>query len=520
MRRILIISAVTLYFAGYAAAQDWRAQFNTLVKTHAGPERDSLIAGITSAKPDWNEVMTEIESLTFPDTIKGKVLEASTTCIDGVTRPYVIYVPSIYDPKTPTPMLVYLHGLVSRPNIIPNAREEVEKDTLTALVEKQGWFLLVPLGQKGATWWDDVGMTNVMNLIRTAKTNFNIDDDRVYLNGFSDGASASFLFAMVRPTDFAAFVPLNGHMGVGSEDGDLPTYATNMANTYMYVTTTDRDHYYPTSAMERTISMAEKAGAHILYRKLKGEHRFSDVDGEYPAIFEYLEQHSRNSSPDTIIWETAEAKFGACDWLAIDEVTIDEPAPWHVDYNTALVDSTISIGFLPDDTFPGPGVKVGGLADGDYLAKRIDLKIGDIIMKGNGVPTDSIEALDKFKATLQRGSEVTLTVNRDGREMVLKGNMPPPKNYLLFKREQPSALAKAAYTDNRFDIQGSRVGAFRILINPQMIDLDKNMVVTYNGETIFDGKVAPDIGYMLRDFMANRDRKLVFVNEISLRPGK
>lgn len=520
MRKTLIISGAILYFATCATAEDWRAQFDTLVKSQAGPQRDSLITGIVSAKPAWSEVMTEIESLTFPDTTKGQALEGLTVCIDGVTRPYVIYVPSSYDPKTPTPMLVFLHGLVSRPNLMPNAREEVEKDTLTALVEKRGWFLLVPLGQAGATWWDDVGMTNIMNLIRTAKTNFNIDDDRVYLNGFSDGASASFLFAMVNPTDFAAFVPLNGHMGVGSEDGNLPTYATNMANTHLYVTTTDHDRYYPTSMMERTISMAERAGADILYRKLKGQHRFSDVEGEYPAIFDYLEQHPRNSSPDTIIWETAEAKFGVCDWLAIDEVTIDEPAPWHVDYNVALVDSTISIGFMPDDAFPGPGVRIASLSDGDYLARRIDLKPGDIIVRGNGVPTDSIEELDKFKATLKRGSEVTLTIRRGGNEMVLKGRMPAPRNYLLFKREQPSALVKATYAENKFDIQGSRVGAFRIGIDPGMVDLDKNVVVIFDGEKIFDGRIEPDIGYALRDFMANRDRKMVFVNEIYLRPTK
>jgi len=520
MRKSLVYVACISFLAIGAFAQDWRAQFGALVNTPAGPERDSLIAKIVSAKPDYHQVITEMESLTFPDTTKGRALQGSTTCIDGVDRPYVIYVPSSYDPGTPTPMLVYLHGRVSRSNLIPNAREEVEKDTLVALVESRGWFLLVPLGQKGATWWDDVGMTNIMTLVRTAKSNFNIDDNRVYLNGFSDGASGSFLFAMVKPTDFAAFVPMNGHMGVGSEDGNLPTYAANMANTYMYVTTTEHDRFYPTSMMKRTVSMAEKAGAHILYRKLKGEHRVSDVEGEYPAIFDYLDQHPRNSAPDTIVWETAVPEFGVCKWLAIDEITIDEPAPWHVDHNVALVDSTISIGFQPDDSFSGPGVKIASLSDGDYLARRIDLKMGDIILEANGVPIDSIEDIDKFKTTLQHGSEVALMVNRDGNEITLKGNMPLPRNYYVFKRERPSALAKATYADNRFDIRGSRVGNFRILVNPKMIDLDKNMVVTFNGEKIFDGKIERDIGYMLRDFVASRDRKLIFINEISLRPGK
>ena len=59
MRKTLIISGAILYFATCATAEDWRAQFDTLVKSQAGPQRDSLITGIVSAKPAWSEVMTK-----------------------------------------------------------------------------------------------------------------------------------------------------------------------------------------------------------------------------------------------------------------------------------------------------------------------------------------------------------------------------------------------------------------------------------------------------------------------------
>ncbi|UCC81266.1 MAG: hypothetical protein JSW64_07900 [Candidatus Zixiibacteriota bacterium] len=520
MRKLIIAAACILYLFDGASAQDWRARFGTLVKTPAGPERDSIIARIVSAGPDWREVMTEIESLIFPDTTRDRALPGSTTCTDGVIRPYVIYVPSSYHPGAPTPMLVHLHGVVMRPKINPNPEEYIGNIALMAHADKLGWLVLFPFGQKGASWFDEVGMPNIMSLVRTAKVNFNIDDDRVYLSGLSDGASAAFLFAMTMPTDFAAFAALNGSMGAGSGEGDFSTYAPNMANTHIYVTTANRDRYFPTAQMERTIAMAKKAGAKILYRKLIGEHIPSIVDFEYSEMFDYLGQHPRNSSPDTIIWETAAAEFGICNWLAIDEITIDEPAPWHIDHNVALVDSTISIGFLPDDTYPGAGVKVGALADGDYLANRIGLKLDDIIIKGNDISIDSLADIDKFKAILQYGSEVTLIVRRGDNEVALQGRMPVPRNYLIFKRYQPSAQVRAVNAGNRFDIQGSRVGAIRILINPKMIDLDKNVVVIFNGEKIFDGKIAPDIDYMLRDFLANRDRKLVSVNEVFLRPTK
>ncbi len=100
---------------------------------------------------------------------------------------------------------------------------------------------------------------------------------------------------------------------------------------------------------------------------------------------------------------------------------------------------------------------------------------------------------------------------------MLRGHFPAPKNYYLFKREQPSAMAKASYLANKFDIQTSRVGAFRILIYPEMINLDQNVKVTVNGQTLFDGAVKPDLEFMLRDFIENRDRKLLNIAEIKLK---
>ena len=164
---------------------------------------------------------------------------------------------------------------------------------------------MFPMGQAGATWWNEVGMTNISALVRRVKSGFNIDDDQVYLGGFSDGGSAGFLFAMTLPTDFAAFMALNGHMGVGSEDGGLPTYATNLFNSPIFATTTDRDQLYPTSMMERSIAMAEKAGAKIHYKRMKGEHSFDDQSialraGSTIRIPAGVKHNLANTGPDVL----------------------------------------------------------------------------------------------------------------------------------------------------------------------------------------------------------------------------
>jgi hypothetical protein len=501
-------------------AQEWRAHVERLLAIPTESERDSLIALIVAAGPPWREVAAEITSRTFSDTTKGCTLSDSALCADGIVRAYAVYVPTGYDAGTPSPLLVHLHGIVNRPRIEPDPSTYVGNAAIMAAAEQQGWLVLFPFGQEGATWFDDVGMAHVMDLVRTIKIRFNVDDDHVCLSGLSDGASAAFLFAMILPDGFAAFVALNGSMGVGSENGGFSTYAPNLANSYVFATTADHDRYYPTSQMERTIAMAEKAGARMVYRRLAGEHISSIANFDYAELLADLERHPRNPRSDTVVWETATPEFGQCRWLAIDEITIDEPAAWHTEHNVALVDSSLSIGFQPDPAFPGPGVMVASLSEGDVLSRRMGLAPGDILVQGNGVPIDSLSDLNRFKATLNRGSEVTLTIRRGAGTVMRSGRVPAPRNYLVFRRDKPSALARAVYADNRFDIQGSRVGALRLLIGPSMVDLDRDLTATFNGEKIWEATVSADIGYMLRDFLAHRDRKWLVVNEVCLRPAR
>lgn len=496
------------------AKADWRSDLDRLLRVEPGAGRDSVIQAIAKARPDWREVVAAIKATPFPDTARGDIYLRNITCIDGVVRPWVIYVPPSYNPKTPTPLLIMLHGSVSRPEIMEDPVDWARQEPYVPLAAQRGWIVVFPMGQAGATWWDGVGMANILNQVRATRQQYNIDDDRVYLGGFSDGGSGAFLFGMAAPSDFGALVALNGHMGVASEDGNLPTYAPNLYNTPVYAVTTDKDQLYPSSAMEKLIDMARNAGGNIHYRQLEGDHSFSYAEQELPLIADFLERHPRDPFPSRLVWETAIPGLGVCRWFAIDSVTTEEPADWHTDYNTSLIDSSIIIGFQPDEEFSGPGIRVAGLADGDYLAGRIGLRAGDIIIGGNDVPIKSADDLSKFKTTLRRGAPVSLQIRRDTTELVLSGRMPAAENYLAFNRTQPSARANVSFSANRVFIESSRVGAFRIFVAPEMVNLNQKLSIYVNEQLVFDSKVTPDLNYILRNYLANRDRKAIYVNEV------
>jgi dienelactone hydrolase len=521
MRRPLCAAVLSILLlallapAAPGAARDWRQALDELLAAPAGTAVEPLVSEIVKAAPDWKDVAARIEALEFPvPGERGVPVIRTVTVADSLTLPWALVLPPGYDPAVPTPLLVVLHGGVSRAHPEEDPAAYIADDPFAALAAREGWIALYPFGQVGATWWDEPGMANIRGLVRAVKRECNVDDDRVWMAGFSDGASAAFLHAMVAPSDYAAFVALNGHMGVGSLDGNLPTYAPNLANTPVYAVTTFDDPLYPSRIMRRTIEMGREAGADILYRELPGMHDLDYLDEEIARIASYLERHRRDPFPTRITWETARPEYGACRWLSIDGITTGEPETWHRDFNVALPDETVTIGFFPDETYKGEGVLVGGLPEGDTAARAMRLAVGDVIVGAGDLPVKTMDDIYEYKSTLRRGGPVSLTVLRGDKRLILEGRLPEPGAYNCFKRELPSALARVSLSANRVDVEASRVGAFRVLVHPDMFRLDGNVVVTVNGKTVRDAPVTPDVGFLLRNFIENRDRRLLYVAEI------
>ncbi len=516
---ITLVSAVAVVlfgFGGSSAEAGWEEALDALVAASDDGEREPLIADILDYAPSWQEVATRIQSTTFPTTdLVGQAVLRTTVCIDTVERPWVLQIPPDYDPSVPTPLLVVLHGGVGAAEVRDDPLEYVAESEQGALALDRGWISVFPFGQDGATWFDEVGMTNIRDLVRTIKRELNVDDDRVWMSGFSDGASAGFAHAMLAPTDYAAFVALNGHMGVGS-DFDHSTHAPNMSAAPIFATTTFDDGLYPSHKMRRSMEMARDAGADIYYREFPGEHDFDDVKDELPAVARFLERHPRDPFPSRVAWEVGSTDFGECRWFAIDRITTDEPAPWHEDHNVALTDDRVTIGFQPDYEFEGTGIRVGVLSDGDYPARNIGLKAGDVIVKADAARLDSLPDLYEWKGTVERGDAFEMTVLRDGESVVLRGALPEPAGHFIFKRDVPSAAVRAGFAANRIDVQTSRVGAFRILVHPDMIVLEQPLVIEVNGEVVFDEFVEPDLQFMLSNFISNRDRVLLYVAEVAV----
>ncbi|MGD9402345.1 MAG: PDZ domain-containing protein [bacterium] len=515
---LLILLAVSVFAAALAppaALADWRADLDRALAMEPGPDRDAHVKNIARAAPGWKDVRLHIEAMEFPEPEETRAILDSNTCIDGVTRPWVLYVSSNYDPSRPTPLLVRIHGGVGTPDIEGDPVEYVLEDPFIAGLEERGWLGAYPMGQAGATWWDDVGMANIASIVRAIKRTYNVDDDRVYMGGFSDGGSGSFAHAMLEPGDYAAFLCLNGDMGVGSQDGGKHLYAPNMMNTPIYATTTHDDGLYPTAKMAPSINMSIKAGADILFKSFPGEHEFEDIASDLGFMWEFLERHPRDPLPPRIVWEAAEAKHGQCRWFSIEKITTEHPARWHEDHNLAMLDDRITFGFMSDYDYEGEGVYVTRVLEGT-AAEAVGLLADDIIVLGEDMRIGNLDDLYAYKEKLHRGGPFGLTVRRGEEHVILRGSLPEPENYLLFKREKPSARADVVLSGNHIWLRASRLGSLRVLVHPDMVNLDENIIITVNRKVVHEARVEPDLEFMIENFLKMRDRRLLYVAAIDV----
>ena len=476
-----------------------------------------MISVETTADTAWQRTLEAIRDKPFPAvTETGVPTEKLVRCDDGIDRPYLYVIPERYDAARATPMLVYLHGLTNRPELIEDRVRFVNETPLTELAAEMGWIIVFPFSQHESNWFIDIGMNKINDIVTAMKRDFNIDDDRVWLGGFSDGGSASFSMSMLAADHFAGFLPLSGQMGVAARDTGVHLYPANMASSRHYVVNTGLDNLYPAKEMRKTVELANRAGANITFNEYDDiKHTFEYADAEMENFRRFLSESVREPTTDRIIWKTATPEHGRRLWLSIDAVSDGEAESWHVDHDMILTDERITVGFIPDWEFAGPGASVVSLVDGDTYARRAGLAAGDIITSANGTDITELGVLLSTLQTLRPESALSLTVQREGKALELDGKLNPVKRYPLFPRTLPSGMIDARYADNTFTVKTSRVDTFSLHIHPEMVDLASPVKVVWNGETVYDARVAPDKALLETQHASSGERKNLYVAHLT-----
>ena len=485
-----------------------------LIKSNAASD----IFSTTMSFDNVAMAVTAIETLN-PDTgfdLPGAVLlEDSVLYADSVYRHFYYAVPLSYESGTPAPLMMWLHGGVSTRELSDYEPEVLTEWHLIPGMLDMGCILAFPCAQSGSVWWDSVGQQGIMDIIATLKHRLNIDDSRVFIGGFSDGASGSWALMMLQPSPFAGYLAFSGHLGVAAIDGDRATYLSSLSNRPGIASHTDEDGLYPSAVMAPSVELAQEAGAEISYRTFDGyEH-----DADYLSLLEedvmaFIDTTRRERFPEHLIWKTGEPS--GCDWLMVDSII-----PWPVltedtDNNMVLVSERLTFGFMPDWEAECDGIPVEQVLDGDTPANRIELKADDVIIGFQDCPVMNLEDLYELMSEMSPGDHFAMDVNRDGEQIHLTGNLNLPEYYWLFPRSEPSVRVEAVYADNFFDIEVNRLCVLRLLLHPKMVDLNRDVTVMCNGYRIYCGSVEMDPEMAVVTYARTGDRQRPWAGELVL----
>lgn len=143
----------------------------------------------------------------------------TTDFVAGGDRPVTVEVPGAYDPATPTPLLLLLHGYTAT-GTLQNAYFQ-----MSAVADARGLIYAHPDGTtdpQGDQFWnatdaccdffssdvDDVGY--LMGLVDEISSKVNVDPKRIYFVGHSNGGFMSYRLACEASDRIAAIVSLAG----------------------------------------------------------------------------------------------------------------------------------------------------------------------------------------------------------------------------------------------------------------------------------------------------------------------
>ena len=128
----------------------------------------------------------------------------------GVKREYLLIVPESYDPATPTPLVISLHGFAEWP------AHQAQISGWDHLAEQEGFIVVFPSGTGFPKRWSAHGqeldshdplidVTFISDLIDKLELEYNIDQSRIFVNGLSNGGGMSYLLACALSESIAAF---------------------------------------------------------------------------------------------------------------------------------------------------------------------------------------------------------------------------------------------------------------------------------------------------------------------------
>ncbi|MFC1587120.1 dienelactone hydrolase family protein [Planctomycetota bacterium] len=228
-----------------------------------------------------------------------------TLKISAGERRYVVYVPKSYRPNVPTPLVISLHGA--------GGNGDGEFQWLWQKEVKQ-WNGLVacPSGHPpGAQWFEPPDQVEfVLALYEEMKKNFNVDTNRVYVNGFSNGGNGAWYYGIYYPFLWGAVCARGGSPpGLGA--------ISNMQWVGVYIIHGTNDQVIECEHDRKAAEKLKELGYDYVYDEVAGGEHVPFLK-KNSKVIAYFREHTRNPWPKTINYKgTGKAGNNRVYWIEV-----------------------------------------------------------------------------------------------------------------------------------------------------------------------------------------------------------
>jgi len=271
--------------------------------------------------------------------------------------PLKIYIPENYKNNIPSTAILILHGAVTLSSFKDAYKDTAsDEDLFYSFFAKNNFIIIRPFadgygpntdGKINFDWVvnnfngrENRKKTNptfqtLVGIISQLKQVLNIDDNKIFAFGHSDGADGAFALDVYKPSSFAGFVVYNSMLTtIFSHD----TYLRNTLNRPLYVVHSDLDDLRPIQQARLILKILDSLNSPVLYKEYFGyQHYDKHLKMDLPYSYEWMKGITRNPFLKDITWELSDSTNNICNWLAVVQFdTTLNNASWQSELNTKV----------------------------------------------------------------------------------------------------------------------------------------------------------------------------------------
>ena len=288
---------------------DIKSEVDLFLSTRDPKVETRVLEGLKSAQVSHQTVKSilrakEKKSTTGPTGLQRNLKYRK----NGKDYSYALFVPEASGPDERIPLIVVLHGLGgSGANTLPTWVERMNKE----------FAVLCPTYPMGA-WWARPAEEMVLGLIDQTREKYNIDSDRIFLAGLSNGAIGAYMIGMFYPDRFAGLIPI-----AGSITPRYMHFLVNLRNTPIYMIQGAHDPIFPIQLSRRIHKILDDMKYPVFYQEhdKKGEAHGGHFlpQSEVPPMLEWIRKQKRSRNPDIVRMTREGNHLGAIHWVRLVE---------------------------------------------------------------------------------------------------------------------------------------------------------------------------------------------------------